>query len=120
MIITKTVTTVTGIAQTPQGNFVAEILSKDPIRSIVITNISSVNLFVFFGEEAGQSADAVTIPPSTAFSLDPWDLEDEDIHAVVFVSVSTASASVAYKASPRPPYIVIQMGEKKMKGTISA
>src|SRR6266571_3526090 len=85
-----------------------QINSKDPIRSLLITNFSAANITFYLGENIGQTTDLITLPASTGIYFDMFELGDEDVHQVIFVSGPfTGVVVVAYKASPDGPKVTI-------------
>jgi hypothetical protein len=98
----------------------AQVNSKDPIRSLLITNLSAANITLFLGENIGQTTDQMTIPASTALDFDMFELGDEDIHQIIFMSgPATGTVLIAYKASPDGPKVIIA-GRQAPRGYISA
>jgi hypothetical protein len=78
--------------------------SKDPLRSILLSNLSAANITFYLGEATGTASDAFTVPPSTDWDIDIFDLWDEDYHEVVLTTgPATGFVNVQYKASINVP-----------------
>jgi hypothetical protein len=79
----------------------ATVLStKDPIRSILISNLAAANITFVLGESVGVSTDTFVVPPSTEWDSDIFELWDEDYHYVVLKSgPATGTVNIQYKAS---------------------
>jgi hypothetical protein len=98
----------------------AQVNSKDPIRSLTITNLSAANITFYLGENIGQTTDVITLPASTEIDFDMFELGDEDIHQILFVAgPTTGTVLVIYKASPDGPKVIIA-GRQAPRGYISA
>jgi hypothetical protein len=98
--VTKSLTTATGSGSLAGHTFTAQIVSKDPIRSLTINNLSAVNIFFTLGEKVTETSDVFTIPPSTEVDFDVWEMSDEDTHYVVVASDSAATVAIIYKYGP--------------------
>jgi hypothetical protein len=88
----------------PPTAYPINIKTADPLRSILIANLSAANITIYLGETVGSATDVFTIPPSTSWEVNVWELSDEDYHDIIITSgPATGTVSIQYKASQTVP-----------------